>query len=111
MWELITSQPCFNRYSKKLVIIHSVIHAGTNDITKTDSEELLDKYRRFIQQYMTKSSNILISGVLPKSAIDSLQTKHSLANSVQLVDKRNDFFMISLAYICRPLGFQGTIDC
>ena len=43
-----------------------ILHAGTNDIRTTRSEELLEKYRRLIQQYKTKSSNILISGVLPR---------------------------------------------
>ena len=41
-----------------------VFHAGTNDVCKTRSEEMLEKYRRLIQQYKTKSANIIISGVL-----------------------------------------------
>ena len=49
-----------------------VIHAGTNDVLKTRSEEMLDKYHRLIQQYKTKSSNILISGVLSRLAEDNL---------------------------------------
>ncbi len=44
-----------------------VIHIGTNDITTTRSEEMLEKYRRLIQQYKSKSPNILISGVLPRT--------------------------------------------
>ena len=43
-----------------------VIHAGTNDVEYTRSEELLEKYRRMIQQYKTKSQNLIISGVLPR---------------------------------------------
>ncbi len=31
-----------------------VVHTGTNDVRKTRSEDLLDKYRKFIQQYKTK---------------------------------------------------------
>ena len=49
-----------------------VIHAGTNDILKTRSEKLLDKYRKLIQQYKTKSNNIIISDVLPRIATEDL---------------------------------------
>ncbi len=47
-----------------------VIHAGTNDVRKRRSEELLDKYRKLIQQYKTKYNNI--SGVLPRVESDDL---------------------------------------
>ena len=62
-----------------------VIHTGTNDVTSTRSEELLDKYRRLIQQYKTKSPNILISGILPRmSASNSFFGKaFSLNNRLQ----------------------------
>ena len=45
-----------------------IIHAGTNDVLRTRSEELLEKYRRLIQQYKTKTNgnNIIISGILPR---------------------------------------------
>ena len=45
-----------------------IIHAGTNDVLRTRSEELLDKYRRLIQQYKTKTNanNIIITGILPR---------------------------------------------
>jgi len=43
-----------------------IIHAGTNDVKSCNSEELLDRYRRMIQQYRSKSNNILISGILPR---------------------------------------------
>ena len=45
-----------------------IIHAGTNDVLRTRSEELLEKYRRMIQQYKTKTNanNIIISGILPR---------------------------------------------
>ena len=43
-----------------------VLHVGTNDVQKTRSEELLQKYRKLIQKYKVKSDNIIISGVLPK---------------------------------------------
>ena len=80
-----------------------VIHAGTNDVRKTRSEELLDKYRKLIQQYKTKSSNIMISGVLPRIAADDLfYSKAFSLNSrlrnlckdhgVEFVDMWNDFY-------------------
>ena len=45
-----------------------VLHVGTNDVKSTRSEELLEKYRRLIQQYKCKAnaSNIVISGILPR---------------------------------------------
>ena len=44
-----------------------VIHAGTNDVVSTRSEELMEKYRRMIQQYKNKSQNIIVSGILPRT--------------------------------------------
>ena len=80
-----------------------VIHAGTNDVRKTRSEELLDKYRKLIQQYKTKSNNIMISGVLPRVAADDLfYSKAFSLNSrlrnlckdqgVEFLDMWNDFY-------------------
>ena len=80
-----------------------VIHAGTNDVRKTRSEELLDKYRKLIQQYKTKSHNVMISGVLPRIAADDLfySKAFSLNNrlrnlckdhGVEFVDMWNDFY-------------------
>jgi hypothetical protein len=80
-----------------------VIHAGTNDVRRTRSEELLDKYRKLIQQYKTKSSNIIISGVLPRIAAEDLfySKAFSLNNrlrnlckdhGVEFVDAWNDFY-------------------
>lgn len=43
-----------------------VIHAGSNDVMRTRSEELMEKYRKMIQHYKNKSRNIIISGILPK---------------------------------------------
>ena len=80
-----------------------VIHTGTNDVQKTRSEELLDKYRRLIQQYKTKSSNIIISGVLPRISADNVfySKAFSLNNrlqslcrehGVEFVNMWNDFY-------------------
>ena len=79
------------------------IHAGTNDVRKTRSEELLDKYRKLIQQFKTKSSNIMITGVLPRiAAHDDFYSKAFSLNSrlrnlckdhgVEFVDMWNDFY-------------------
>ena len=80
-----------------------VIHVGTNDVRKTRSEELLDKYSKLIQQYKTKSRNIMISGVLPRLSADDLfyDKAFSLNNrlrnlcknhGVEFVDMWNDFY-------------------
>ena len=80
-----------------------VIHAGTNDVRKTRSEELLNKYRKLIQKYKTKSRNIMLSGVLPRlSADDLFYNKAFSLNSrlrnlcknhgVEFVDMWNDFY-------------------
>ena len=48
-----------------------VIHAGTNDVEYTRSEDLMEKYRRMIQQYKTKSHNVIISCILPRTKAPS----------------------------------------
>lgn len=75
-----------------------VIHTGTNDLCSVRSEELLEKYRRLIQQYKTKSNNILISGVLPRisAASDFYSKAFSLNNR--------------LGNICREMDV-GYINC
>ena len=45
-----------------------IVHAGTNDVQSTRSEELLEKYRRMIRRFKSKvdASNVIISGILPR---------------------------------------------
>ena len=43
-----------------------ILHAGTNDIELTRSEELMEKYKEMIQCFKTKSRNIIVSGILPR---------------------------------------------
>ena len=43
-----------------------IIHAGTNDVLHTRSEELMEKYKRMIRTFKTKTNNIVISGILPR---------------------------------------------
>ncbi len=42
-----------------------VFHAGVNNVENTKSEELIEKYKRMIQHYKTKSQKIIVSGILP----------------------------------------------
>ena len=44
-----------------------IIHAGTNGVMNTRSEELLEKYRKLIRQYKCKTNKIILSGILPRS--------------------------------------------
>ncbi|XP_063857228.1 uncharacterized protein LOC135098765 [Scylla paramamosain] len=39
-----------------------IIHAGTNDVENTRSEELMEKFKKMIQRFKTKSNNIIVSG-------------------------------------------------
>ena len=48
-----------------------VIHAGTNDVQHTRSAELMAKYKEMIQNYKSKSRNIIISGILPRIKADA----------------------------------------
>lgn len=49
-----------------------IFHVGTNDVKRTRSEALLQKYRKLIQHYKNKSNNVLISGVLPRISADNV---------------------------------------
>ena len=80
-----------------------VLHTGTNDVRKTRSEELLDKYRKLIEQYKTKSSNIILSGVLPQIAADNYFYSKAFSlnkrlktlcrqHGIEFVDMWNDFY-------------------
>ena len=44
-----------------------IIHASTNDVMNTRSEELLEKYRKMIRRYKCKTIKIILSGTLPRS--------------------------------------------
>ena len=80
-----------------------IIHAGTNDLVRTRSEELMEKYRRMIRKYKEKTNNILISGILPR--IDAVNTFYGKAFSInnrvknlcsqegiEFIDTWNDFY-------------------
>ena len=43
-----------------------IVHAGTNDLQKTRSEDILEKYRRVIRRFKAKSRHVFISGILPR---------------------------------------------
>ena len=80
-----------------------VIHAGTNDVMRTRSEELLEKYRRMIRKYKEKTNNIVISGILPRiDAVNSFYGKAfsinkrvknlCLQEGIEFVDTWNEFY-------------------
>ncbi len=92
-----------------------VVHTGI----KTHSEDLLDKYRKLIQQYKTKSSKIMISGVLSRIATDNVfysevfSLNHSLEtickeHGIEFVNMWNDFYnksglfkeMANICHLC-----------
>ena len=59
-----------------------IIHAGTNDVESSGSEELMTKYRRMIQRYKDKTNRLIISGILPKiGAPDSFYDKAFSTNN------------------------------
>ena len=57
-----------------------VIHVGTNDVQRYRSEELLDKYRQMIRAYKVKSSNVILSGIIPRRHAG--QRFYSFASSI-----------------------------
>ena len=75
-----------------------VLHTGTNDVRKTRSEELLDRYRKLIQQYKTKSSNIMISGVLPRISADNVffSKAFSLNNRLENLCKEHGIEFVNM---------------
>ena len=90
-----------------------IVHAGTNDIQHTRSEELVDKYKKMIQAFRTKTNNnnLILSGILPRiKAADSFYNKAFSANNrlktlclqegVEFINMWNDFYD-------KPELFQG----
>lgn len=82
-----------------------ILHAGTNDVKNTRSEELLEKYKKMIQTYKNKtnSTNIIISGILPRiQATDTFYSKAFSTNNrlktlcsqegVEFINMWDDFF-------------------
>ena len=43
-----------------------IVHMGTNDVKNTNSEELLEKYKRLIGTLKEKRSKFIVSGILPR---------------------------------------------
>ena len=80
-----------------------VIHAGTNDVVRTRSEDLLERYKAMIQRYRSRTNNVLISGVLPRIDADNIfySKAFSLNNrlkslclqeGVEFINTWNDFY-------------------
>ncbi len=96
-----------------------VIHAGTNDVVQTRSEELLERYRRMIWLYKTKTSNVLISGVLPRISAPSVfySKAFSLNNrlmslclqeGVEFINTWNDFYQQEHLFAKDGLHLSGV---
>ena len=87
-----------------------VIHAGTNDVEYTRSEELMEKYRRMIQQYKTKSHNIIISGILPRTKAPSHFYDRAFSTNSRLkslcTDEGVDYVNLWDDFYNKPLLFQ-----
>ena len=88
-----------------------LVHVGSNNIPRTRSEELLEKYKKMIDKIKCKTNNILISGVLPRigaanvffSRAFSLNNRlESLCRQegVQFINTWNHFYE-------QPLMFSG----
>ena len=43
-----------------------IVHVGTNDVKNSNSEELLEKYKRLIGTLKEKRSKFIVSGILPR---------------------------------------------
>ena len=61
-----------------------LIHAGTNDIHRTRSEALLEKYRKMIKKYREKSNNVIVSGILPRINADRLFYNKAFSTNARL---------------------------
>ena len=77
-----------------------VIHVGTNDVQRTRSEDLLQKYHRMIRAFKEKSSKVLLSGIVPRFNVEN-----RFYNVATSTNRR-------LAQICREenIGFIDTWD-
>lgn len=75
-----------------------VIHVGTNDVEKTRSEDLLNKYRQLIRNFKERSGKLILSGIIPR-----LAAGRRFLNAATSVNRR-------LATMCREedIGFVDT---
>ena len=91
-----------------------IIHAGMNDVSSSRPEELLEKYRKMICYFRTKTNKNVISGILPRMGADrSFYSKACTINNrldslcsqvgVDFVNLWDDFYNKSL--------FLSSMDC
>ena len=77
-----------------------IVHAGTNDVQTTRSEELLEKYRNMIKRFKSKvdSKNIIISGILPRVGAEQIfyNRAFSINNRLQTVCSQENVQFINL---------------
>ena len=80
-----------------------ILHAGTNDVEFTRSEELMHKYKMMIESFKRKSRNVIVSGILPRRgasreffnrAFSTNNRLKTLADEegITFVDFWNDFY-------------------
>ena len=83
-----------------------ILHAGTNDVECTRSEELMAKYKEMIQSFRTKSRNIIVSGILPRRRAPKVFYDRAFSTNnrlktlcaeegIDFVDLWNDFYDIT----------------
>lgn len=63
-----------------------LLHVGTNDLQRTRSEALLEKYRTMIRKYKERSNNVIISGILPRINADRLFYNKAFSTNARLVN-------------------------
>ena len=96
-----------------------VVHIGTNDVVRTRSEELMEKYKKLIKKFKEKSSNVIMSGILPRWVEnqrflnDATMTNRRLATlcreeNVDFVDTWDSFYYDRSLYKNDGLHLNGV---
>ena len=87
-----------------------VLHAGTNDVLSTRSEELMEKYKRMIQRYKNKSHNIIVSGILPRTKAPTVFYDRAFSINSRLrslcTEEKVDYVNLWDDFYNKPLLFQ-----
>ena len=75
-----------------------ILHAGTNDVECTRSEELMQKYKEMIQSFKTKSRNIIVSGILPRRGApkEFYNRAFSINNRLETLCAKEDIAYVNL---------------
>ena len=104
--QLVTGHPVRQTLTLTLLIIH----AGTNDVMNTRSEELLEKYRKRIRLYKCKTNKIIRSGLLPRSSAPTAFFNRVFSTNNRLksicTDERIDFINCWDDFYNKPFLFK-----